>query len=74
MGRNVNYDLLKAINRKYGSQVEFSIAVGLSQGFVSYVINGRRVLPPVHHQVWADALEMSLEEFDDILNAHEAVA
>lgn len=75
MARNVNYDLLKAINQTYGSQVEFSIAIGLSQGFVSYVINGRRVLPRDHHQRWAKALGLALDEFEEIMhsNASEIV-
>ena len=46
----------------YGSQADFSQAVGRDEPFVSRVLNGRRQLTGQERALWASVLGCSLEE------------
>jgi len=59
---NFNAILFKAIRQKYRSQDEFARAMGVSQAFVSYIVNGEQPLAEKRKLKWAAALDSSVEE------------
>jgi len=55
-------NLRAAMIRKYGSQGNFAQEMGLDEGFLSRVINGRRVISAMTQIEWAEKLDQPLEE------------
>ncbi|RJR40788.1 MAG: DUF739 family protein [Desulfobacteraceae bacterium] len=66
----MNRRLKAKIVEKYGSQWQFSRAIGIHESIISGVIRGRRALSEEDRKVWAHALEeepaSSLFEFQGV--------
>ena len=58
----INKKLKAAIIMKYGSQVDFALAVGIDETFVSKIIRGRRQLTSDQQKQWAKALKCKVED------------
>lgn len=57
MNVNCNYDLKAKIITNFGTQIEFAAKIGVSELFVSQVVNNRRKLKPKEQKYWATALK-----------------
>lgn len=66
----MNIRLKMRIYQKYGSQSDFSMAVGERESLVSRVIRGRRALAAEKQQEWAKALDCKPDEiFNSVVEA-----
>ena len=66
---NTNYELLKAIRERYGTQRKFAKVIKMSCAVVSLVINGRYNLHDTEKNCWAKALDCAVDElFPTIYN------
>ena len=52
----MNLVLKSSIYAKFPTQSDFAEAIGVSEGFVSKIIRGRRTLPKNERQRWATVL------------------
>jgi len=52
----MNLELKAEIIRRFGSQVNFAMAIKEDESFVSRIINGRRTLKAEDKEKWARAL------------------
>lgn len=55
--------ILDKINGKFGSQAKFAKKVGVSEGFVSMVVNGKKDLTPEHAGKWGKVLNIHSDKF-----------
>lgn len=54
--QKTNWELKKKISEVYGSQTIFSVKTGMSEGYISRIINGHAYLPHRKREVWAKLL------------------
>jgi|GEM_PF-1488744 hypothetical protein len=64
MGERMNIQLKMVIIRRYGSNVAFSIAMGVAETLISRVIHQRVTLSLEEQNRWASALGCSPRIFD----------
>ena len=53
------------ILERFESQGNFALVTGVSEDFVSRVLNGRRYLKREENELWADVLKTNLAAFPD---------
>jgi len=58
----MNKNLKAAIIKKYGHQYLFACDLKIRGNEVSKVINGKRQLDPENQKIWADILDVKVEE------------
>jgi len=58
----MNWKIKKRMVEKFGSQVDFAEAVGISETLVSKVVRGRRQLDPAQKAKWAEILGCQPED------------
>jgi hypothetical protein len=56
-----NWKLKRQIREKYGSQMRFARAVGMSESEISKIISGYRELKPEEQKRWQQLLNPSQE-------------
>lgn len=69
MKQDINIALKMQIVGRYRYQAQFAMAVAKSESYVSHIITGTRQLPHDEYPVWANALGLALDEFENIMCA-----
>jgi len=59
----MNRCLKAKIIERFGSQADFSEAIGVHEAIISRVVRGRKILSPETQNLWAKTLKCSSEIF-----------